>query len=77
MHPGSRIVYIPPTGDHRPALWGAITAISGQSALVAWDHLGGLVGGAPIGRLHLAPPGAAGQPQLCLFPLEEPCRTNS
>ena len=63
--PGDRCLYIPPPGDPRPQRWATFYAISGQSAFVVFDHLGWL-SAAPLARLHLAPPGAAGFSQLLL-----------
>lgn len=70
MQPGDRCIYIPPPGDPRPQRWATVHAISGPSAFVIFDHLGWL-SAAPIERLHLAPPGAAGYFQIALFNLRE------
>lgn len=70
MHPGDTVLYIPPDGDPRPPRWAILVAISGQSAFVVFDHLGWL-SAAPLCRLHLAPPGAAGYLQPALFSVSE------
>lgn len=70
MQPGDRLLYIPPPGDPRPQRWGTFHSVSGQSAFVVFDHLGWL-SAAPIERLHLAEPGAAGYAQLLLVSCEK------
>lgn len=70
MQHGDRILYLPPPGDRRPQRWGTFVAVSGQSAFIIFDHLGWL-SAAPLSRLHLAEPGAAGYAQLLLFSTSE------